>query len=71
MKKISYIFWGSAALLFVVRCIVVMFQYRKMKDGIKFHGYSAPASVAFLYAIPFLIAIIIWAIIAIVIGKKG
>lgn len=70
MKKVGYVFWGLAALLLIVMCVVVMFHYQKMKYGIEFEGYSAPASVAFLYAIPFSIAIIICVIIALVIGKK-
>lgn len=70
MKKVSYIFWGLAALLFIVMCIFVLFHYRKMKLGIEFGVNSAPASVAFLYAIPFTVAVIICVIIAIVIGRK-
>lgn len=70
MKKVSYIFWGLVALLFIVMCAVVIYHYRKMKFGIEFEGYSAPASVAFLYAVPFSIAIVICAVIALVIGKK-
>ncbi len=34
-------------------------------------GYSAPASVAFLYAIPFVIAIMICVVLAVVIYRKG
>ncbi len=67
MKKVSYIFWGAAGLLFVVMCVVVIFYYNKMKSGI---GNSAPPSVAFLYAIPFAVAIIICVILAVIIGKK-
>ena len=70
MKKFSYIFWGLAALLFIVMCVVVIFNYREMKIGIEFKGYSAPAEVAFLYAIPFSIAIFICVIIGLVIWKK-
>lgn len=67
MKKVSYIFWGAAGLLFVVMCVVVMFYYNKMKFGT---GNSAPPSVAFLYAVPFAAAIIICVILAVIIGKK-
>lgn len=70
MKKMSYIFWGLAALLFIVMCVVVIFQYKKKKYGIEFKGYSAPASTAFLYAVPFVIAIVVCVIIALVIGRK-
>ncbi len=67
MKKISYVFWGLAALLLIVMCVVVGFHYINMKKEI---GYSAPASTAFLYAIPFLVAVAICVIIALAAGKK-
>lgn len=70
MKKVSYIFWGFAALLFIVMCVVVAFHYFRMKKAIDFEGYSAPASAVFLYAIPFLVAIVICVIIALVTWKK-
>ncbi|WP_033121632.1 hypothetical protein [Oscillibacter sp. ER4] len=70
MKKISYLFFGLAILLSDVMCAVVAFNYGKMLWGTKNAGYSAPASTAFLWAIPFLIGIIVCIIIALVAKKK-
>jgi uncharacterized membrane protein YciS (DUF1049 family) len=39
--------------------------------GIRYLGYSAPASVAFLYAIPFMAGIIICAVLDGVFYKKS
>lgn len=70
IKSLRYVFWGLSVLLALIMCVVVSFNYKKMKLGIETNGYSAPASVAFLYAIPFIIAIAICVIIAIVIKRK-
>ena len=59
MKKLSYLFIAIAILLSNIMCSVVAFNYRDMLCGIEHLGYSAPASVAFLSAIPFGIGIII------------
>ena len=61
MKKLSYLFIAIAILLSNIMCSVVAFNYRDMLCGIEHLGYSAPASVAFLSAIPFGIGIIICA----------
>ena len=64
MKKLSYLFIAIAILLSNIMCSVVAFNYRDMLCGIEHLGYSAPASVAFLSAIPFGIGIIICAVVA-------
>lgn len=53
MRKLSHLFSAVAILLSDVMCAVVAFGYRDMLCGIEHSCYSAPASVAFLYAIPF------------------
>lgn len=70
MKKVSCLFVCLAILLSDVMCAVVAFNYGKMLWGTKNAGYSAPASTAFLWAIPFLICIAICIIIAVVTHKK-
>lgn len=55
----------------MIMCIVVAYNYRGMLCGIEHGGYSAPASVAFLYAIPFIIVILVCAIFAYVFYKKS
>lgn len=70
MKKISNIFIVLAVILSDVMYAVVGYNYGTMQWGIKYAGYSAPASTAFLYAIPFVIGIVVCAILAIGFRKK-
>ena len=70
MKKFSTIFIALAVILSGVMCAVVGYNYATMQWGIKYAGYSAPASTAFLYAIPFVVGIIVCAILAIRFRKK-
>lgn len=70
MKKLSYLFVAIAILLSDIMCAVVAFNYRDMLCGIEHSSYSAPASVAFLYAIPFGIGIIICVAAAYTLHKK-
>ena len=71
MKKISNIFIALAVILGDVMCAVVAYNYCAMQWGAKYAGYSAPASVAFLYAIPYGIGIAVCVIVAMVFQKKG
>ena len=71
MKKVAIAFVAIAVLLSFIMCAVVAFSYRDMLYGIRYLGYSAPASVAFLNAIPFMAGIIICAVLASVFYKKS
>ncbi len=71
MKKLSYLFIAGAILLSDIMCAVVAFNYRGILCGIAHSGYSAPASSAFLLAIPFGIGIIICAVVACALHKKA
>lgn len=71
MKKLSIIFGLLAALLSDIMCAVVAYNYRDMLCGIEHAGYSAPASTAFLLAIPNLIGIVICIVLAITFMKKS
>ena len=71
MKKISNIFVALVVILCSVMCTVVGYNYASMQWGIKYAGYSAPASVAFLYVIPYGIGIVVCVIVAVVLRKKG
>ena len=64
MKTWSIVFAALAVLLSDVMCAVVAYLYRDMLCGIAHDCYSAPAGVAFLYAIPFAAGIIICAALA-------
>ena len=74
MKKyfvMSCVFSAFAIVLSNVMCAVVSFRYCDMLYGIEYRGYSAPAEVAFVYAIPFVIGIALCAILAVVFYKKS
>lgn len=70
MKKISNLFWVLAVILSNIMSAVVAYNYSELKWGIKYAGYSAPASVAFIYAIPYGIGIVVCIVLALVLRKK-
>ena len=71
MKHLSRLFAILAILLWGGMCAVVGWNYGAMLHGIEHHGYSAPASVAFFYAIPFGIVIAVCTVLAIVFYRKS
>ena len=71
MKKLSIVFWVLAALLSDIMCAVVAYNYCDLLWGGKYAGYSAPASTAYIYAIPFALGIIVSIVLAIISGKKA
>ena len=52
-KYLSHIFLALAILTSHVMCAAVAYHYCAMQCGIRYEGYSAPASVALLLAIPY------------------
>ena len=71
MKKLCTLFTILAVLLSEIMCAVVAYSYRGMLCGIAHQGFSAPATVAFLYAIPFIAAIALCAGLAIHFCRKA
>ena len=71
MKKISIFFIVLAVILSDVMCAVVAYNYCALQWGAKYAGYSAPASVAFLYAIPYSVGIVVCVIVAMVLKRRG
>ena len=71
MRKISNVFMLLTVLLSGIMCVVVGVNYGKMVWGIENAGYSAPSVVAFISAIPFVIAIVICIVLAVFMRKKG
>jgi hypothetical protein len=51
-------------------CAVTAYDYCDMKWGIKYAGYSAPASAAFLTAIPYAAGILVCVLLAVFFRKK-
>ena len=70
MKAMRNLFIALAIALSDVMCLVLAYNYRDMLCGIEHAGYSAPASVVFLYAIPFFLGIIACVLFAIKFNKK-
>jgi len=71
MKKLCCLFTVLAVLLSDVMCAAVAYNYRGMLCGIEHAGFSAPANIAFLGAIPFLAGILVCAVLAMVFFKKA
>lgn len=70
-RALAVSFIVAAIILSNIMCAHVAFQYGKMLMGIKYAAYSAPASVAFLLAIPYAFGIITCLILARVFWKKS
>ncbi len=70
MKKLSLLFAALALLLSHTMCAVVAYNYGYLLHG-AYVGTSAPAEVAFFYAIPFLVLIAICLALSIVFCKKS
>ena len=71
MKRLSYLFSAFAIILSDIMCAVVAYNYRDMLCAIDHAGASAPADIAFLYAIPFAIGIAVCVALAVVFHKKS
>ena len=71
MKRLPLIFIIIALILSHLMCIVVASNYTSMLCGIEHRGFSAPASTAFLYAVPFIIGIVICVLLAVFFKKKN
>ena len=70
MKKIAWVLFGTAVLLSDLMCAHVAYVYRDIVCGTEHLGYSAPPSIAFLYAIPYLVGIGVLVTVGVLILKK-
>lgn len=71
MKVASRILVIVAVLLSNIMCATVAWGYRDILCGMQHMCCSAPPSVAFLYAIPFLVLIAVCLIAAVVLHRKA
>ena len=71
MKRISLLLTIIALILSHIMCFVVAWNYRDMLCGIEHSGFSAPAEVAFLTAIPYAVGIMICGILAYIFRRKA
>ena len=70
MRKLGCALFTIAILLSDVMCAHVAYVYRGMLCGIEHLGYSAPAGIAFLIAIPYLIGIVACVIAGAILIRK-
>ena len=70
MKNLSTLFTIIALILSHVMCIVLAYNYRDALCAIEHAGFSAPASIVFILAVPFAIGIVVCALLAIKFRKK-
>lgn len=63
-QHLFYLFSALAILLSNIMCAAVAYNYCNMQWSIRYAGYSAPASMAFLYIIPYAIGIVICSVLA-------
>ena len=70
MKFLSNLLITLALVLSHIMCLVVAYSYRDLLCGIEHAGFSAPAGLAFLYAVPFGAAIILCLVLAIRLRRK-
>lgn len=71
MKKLSYLFIALAIVLSDIMCFTVAYNYRDALCAIEHAGFSAPAEIAFLYAVPFAVGIVLCVVLAIIFHKKA
>ena len=69
-KLLRNLFVVLSFLLSHAMCVVIAYNYHDMLCGIAHMGYSAPAEGVFLYAIPFIIGIVICVTLARVFHRK-
>ena len=69
-RVIHIIYLLSAVILSDVMCAVVAYNYCALQWGGQYAGYSAPASTAFLYIIPYGLGIVFCIILALFFYKK-
>ena len=70
MKKLSYLFIVLAILLSDIMCAVVAYNYCALQWGGQYAGYSASASTAFLYFVPYGLGAVLCIILAYFFYKK-
>ncbi len=71
MKKLTVLFGCLAVLLSNVMCAVVAYDYCNILWQGKYGITSAPAEIAFLDTIPFVIGIAVCILLAVVFWKKS
>ena len=71
MKKAFYVFLGLAVITLCAMCATVAYFYSNLQCAAEHCGASAPPCVAYFYAIPFLIAVGVFVLAAVICLKKS
>ena len=71
MKIAAYILSAIAMLILGIGSADVAYQYRDLLCAIEHAGFSAPATIAFLSAMPYAIAFAVCVILAVIFFKKS
>lgn len=71
MKILSAVFWILVVLFSNIMSAAAAYNYCDMLWGIKYAGCSAPASTAFLTAVPYAAGAVICVVLAVVFGRKA
>lgn len=71
MRILSKVFIVLAVLLSNSMFAVVAYNYCELIWCARYEGCSAPASMAFLYAIPYLIGIIVCVVLSTILQRKN
>lgn len=71
MKILSNVFGLLAVLLSDIMCAVVAYNYCALLWGGQYAGYSAPASTAFILAVPYAAGIVLCVVLAVIFRRKS
>jgi len=69
-KALSRLCWLGVLVLSHLMCVVVAYNYASMLWCGRYGGCSAPADVAFLFAIPFVLGMVVLALLGWRLGRK-
>ena len=70
-KSLERVFAAAAILLSDIMCAVVGYEYSALEWGGRYGLNSAPPYIAFLYAVPFVVGIVICVILSLVFHRKA
>ena len=71
MKKLSFLFAALALFLSLATCFTLGWNYRDALCGIEHKGYSAPAEIVFLQAIPQAVLVLLCVVVAVILYRKS
>ena len=70
-KILEHVFAAAAIILSDIMCMAVGYEYSALEWGRRYGLNSAPPYIAFLYAVPFVVGIVICVILSLVFRRKA